>query len=116
MLFEAVTWSFAVWVSQWRLGTTALPPPCIPLSCLSCSKGNHRCTTLQRADPKAQCGLAGTVAEWQRWVDSVRAGLRKPLGYDLARRRYWALGGGASAWRVYVEEQAGTLWGWYDGA
>lgn len=42
-------------------------------------------------------------------------GWRKPLGYDMQRRRYWALGGGTGAWRVYVEEQEGSLWGWYEG-
>lgn len=39
----------------------------------------------------------------------------RPLGQDLERRRYWVLGEAAAAWRVYVEEQNGTLWGWYDG-
>ena len=42
-------------------------------------------------------------------------GWRKALGYDMQRRRYWALGGGSGAWRVYVEEQEGGLWGWYEG-
>lgn len=42
-------------------------------------------------------------------------GIRRSLGYDFHRRRYWALGGAAAAWRVYVEEDEGRLWGWYDG-
>ncbi len=45
-----------------------------------------------------------------------RVGLRKSLGWDALRRRYWALGGAAGAWRVYVEEDDGKRWGWYDGA
>ena len=44
-----------------------------------------------------------------------RVGLRKSLGWDALRRRYWALGGAAGAWRVYVEEDDGKRWGWYDG-
>jgi hypothetical protein len=49
-------------------------------------------------------------------MESCQLGLRKCLGYDFHRRRYWALGGGAAAWRVYVEEREGTTWGWYEGA
>lgn len=42
-------------------------------------------------------------------------GWRKPLGHDMQRRRYWALGAATGCWRVYVEEQEGALWGWYQG-
>ena len=48
-------------------------------------------------------------------MEACRVGWRKALGYDMQRRRYWALGGGTGAWRVYVEEQEGSLWGWYEG-
>jgi len=43
-------------------------------------------------------------------------GVRRPLGADALRRRYWALGGRAGAFRVYVEEDEGRAWGWYEGA
>ena len=48
-------------------------------------------------------------------MEACRVGWRKPLGQDMQRRRYWALGGGTGCWRVYVEEQEGALWGWYQG-
>lgn len=37
-------------------------------------------------------------------------GLRRPLGSDVRRRRYWVLGGGAGAWRVYCEEGDSSNW------
>ena len=49
-------------------------------------------------------------------MEACRVGWRKALGYDMQRRRYWALGANTGAWRVYVEEQEGSLWGWYEGA
>ncbi len=57
----------------------------------------------------------GSCEEWVGWMEACRVGWRKALGYDMQRRRYWALGGGTGAWRVYVEEQEGCLWGWYEG-
>lgn len=48
-------------------------------------------------------------------MEACRVGWRKPLGHDMLRRRYWALGAGTACWRVYVEEQEGALWGWYEG-
>lgn len=48
-------------------------------------------------------------------MEACRVGWRKPLGHDMQRRRYWALGAATSCWRVYVEEQEGALWGWYQG-
>ena len=48
-------------------------------------------------------------------MEACRVGWRKPLGHDMQRRRYWALGGSTGCWRVYVEEQEGALWGWYEG-
>ena len=48
-------------------------------------------------------------------MEACRVGWRKPLGYDMQRRRYWALGAKTGCWRVYVEEQEGALWGWYEG-
>ncbi len=56
------------------------------------------------------------VRAWLEWTESLRLGLRRPLGVDLQGRRYWALGGGAGAWRVYVEAgPAGGDWGFYEG-
>lgn len=58
---------------------------------------------------------SGSCEEWLGWMGACRVGCRKALGYDVKRRRYWALGGSLGAWRVYVEEAEGTLWGWYEG-
>ncbi len=55
------------------------------------------------------------MAEWMQWVGTCRVGWRRPLGYDYQRRRYWLLGGRGGAWRVYVEEDEGRLWGYYEG-
>ena len=41
--------------------------------------------------------------------------MRRPIGRDRRRRRYWALGGAAGAWRLFVESDEGRSWGWYDG-
>ena len=60
--------------------------------------------------------MAGSAEEWLVWARTCRVGLRKSLGWDKLGRRYWALGGAAGAWRVYVEEDSGTRWGWYEGA
>lgn len=59
---------------------------------------------------------AGAAAEWERWMGACRVGMRRPLGTDAGRRRYWALGGRAGAFRVYVEWDEGRCWGWYEGA
>lgn len=59
--------------------------------------------------------LAGTVEEWAKWLEACRTGLRRPLGLDMDRRRYWAFGGTAAAWRVWVEEEQGGAWGYYEG-
>ena len=64
----------------------------------------------------AAASAVGSAEEWERWMEVCRVGVRRPLGADLHRRRYWALGGRASAWRVYVEEPDSSLWGWYEGA
>ena len=58
---------------------------------------------------------AGTVDEWAKWLEACRTGLRRPLGLDMDRRRYWAFGGTAAAWRVWVEEEQGGPWGYYEG-
>ena len=55
------------------------------------------------------------MEEWEEWREAVRVNMRKPLGMDFAKRRYWSIGGQAACWRVYVEEEEGTLWGWYEG-
>ena len=59
--------------------------------------------------------IAGSVEEWVGWMGACRVGCRKALGYDAKRRRYWAFGAGLGAWKIYVEEQEGALWGWYEG-
>jgi hypothetical protein len=43
-------------------------------------------------------------------------GLRRPIGSDYRGRRYWALGGAAGAFRIYVEEAEGGPWGYYEGS
>jgi hypothetical protein len=43
-------------------------------------------------------------------LPSHRLGLRSPLGSDARGRRYWALGGAAGAWRLFVEDKEGQLW------
>lgn len=58
---------------------------------------------------------AGSVQEWEEWRGSVRMHMRKPLGVDFRRRRYWVIGGQAAAWRVYVEDDEGVSWGFYEG-
>ena len=60
-----------------------------------------------------QC--AGSVEEWMAWQQGVNGGMRRPLGLDYSKRRYWALGGRAACWRVYVEEPETGQWGWYEG-
>jgi hypothetical protein len=37
-------------------------------------------------------------------------GLRRPLGSDMRRRRYWVLGGASGAWRVFCEEVDSCNW------
>lgn len=67
----------------------------------------------------AAASTAGSAEEWERWMEASRVGVRRPLGADFQKRRYWALGGRASAWRVYVEDSTSpdsSLWGWYEGA
>lgn len=46
---------------------------------------------------------------------ACRVGFRKSLGFDMHRRRYWALGATTGAWRVFVETDEGCTWGYYDG-
>ena len=66
--------------------------------------------------PVSSCVVyTGSCEEWVGWMEACRVGWRKALGYDMQRRRYWALGGDTGAWRLYVEEQEGCLWGWYEG-
>ena len=73
------------------------------------------CSGMRPGTPRL--GPAGSVEEWERWLAASKAGLRRPLGQDLLKRRYWAFGGAASAWRIYVEDDSeGALWGYYDGA
>lgn len=64
---------------------------------------------LEGGDPRKM------LDDWAAWTRSWRLGLRRPLGKDVRGRRYWALGGRAGAFRVYVEEMEGKLWGWYEG-
>ncbi|KIY93072.1 hypothetical protein MNEG_14891 [Monoraphidium neglectum] len=69
------------------------------------------------ADEAAARGPAPAQAlAWVEWCDAQRLGVRRPLGVDISGRRYWALGGAAGAWRVYVEGgPGGGDWGWYEG-
>lgn len=68
-----------------------------------------------KAAAAAVASAAGSAEEWERWMEASRVGVRRPLGTDSHKRRYWALGGRASAWRLYVEEHDSGLWGWYEG-
>jgi len=69
----------------------------------------------KKAAAAAMASTAGSAEEWERWMEASRVGVRRPLGTDSHKRRYWALGGRASAWRLYVEEHDSSLWGWYEG-
>lgn len=69
-----------------------------------------------QAEQHAAQAEPGPAAEWERWMRACRVGLRRPLGSDASRRRYWALGGRAGAFCVYFEEDEGRRWGWYEGA
>ena len=73
------------------------------------------CVCAQAAQ-HAEDAETGAAAEWERWMRACRVGLRRPLGSDMQRRRYWALGGRAGAFCVYVEQDEGRRWGWYEGA
>eukprot|EP00955_Chlamydomonas_euryale_P025016 263478-Chlamydomonas_euryale.AAC.1 len=53
---------------------------------------------------------------WLIWLEQHKAGCRRPLGADARRRRYWALGGIAGSWCVFVESDEGAAWGKYEGA
>ena len=59
--------------------------------------------------------VPATAPEWAAWLQRRRVGLRRPLGIDLRGRRYWCCGRQAGAFRVYVEENDGQSWGWYEG-
>lgn len=67
-------------------------------------------------EPPQMKAAAGSAEEWEQWMEVCRVGVRQPLGTDCRKRCYWALGGRASAWRIYVEENDSSLWGWYEGA
>ena len=69
----------------------------------------------QKKAAAAAASAAGSAEEWEQWMEASRVGVRRPLGTDSHKRCYWALGGRASAWRVYVEEKDSSLWGWYEG-
>lgn len=58
---------------------------------------------------------AVSAADWAAWLQQRRLGLRRPLGLDLRGRRYWCFGRQAGAFRVYVEDNDGQSWGWYEG-
>lgn len=63
------------------------------------------------------CGslCSAAVAEWVRWRDGAGLGFRRSLGWDNSHRRYWALGNAGAAWRIYVEQNEGRSWGYYEG-
>ena len=64
------------------------------------------------------------------WRAARRLGLRRSLGTDARGRRYWALGGGVGAFRLFVEwpcahetdeaaneeDRRPREWGWYEGS
>lgn len=65
------------------------------------------------------------LTEWEVWKDILGVGTKAFIGEDFGGRRYWALGDGAGAFRVYCQEvdhdsdaafepQRDT-WGWYEG-
>ncbi|KAJ9507563.1 hypothetical protein QJQ45_019375 [Haematococcus lacustris] len=60
-------------------------------------------------------GEAQDPESWMRWVEAYKTGVRKPLGRDTRQRSYWALGGRAACWRLYVCGGEGGGWGWYEG-
>ena len=51
-------------------------------------------------------------ALWRPLQWPFRLGMRKPAGTDFRKRRYWAFGGSAGAWRIFVEIDEGRQWGW----
>ncbi|CAL8466956.1 g6492 [Coccomyxa elongata] len=69
----------------------------------------------QKKAAAAAASMAGSAEEWEQWMEASRVGVRRSLGSDSHKRCYWALGGRASAWRVYVEDKDSSLWGWYEG-
>ncbi len=122
----------AIGVRRLRLDPPAIGGPCDSRPCMAASERSGHAgaglgvrvqpvavsapaAALQKAERGAG-GEAGAAAEWERWMDACRVGVRRPLGADALRRRYWALGGRAGAFRVYVEEDEGRTWGWYEGA
>ena len=88
------------------------------------------------AVPKAEPSAAGPrparvgVDDWVAWRAARRLGLRRSLGTDARGRRYWALGGGVGAFRLFVEwpcahetdeaaneeDRRPREWGWYEGS
>ena len=59
--------------------------------------------------------MVGTPEEWETWTEACRVGVRRSLGLDFKRRRYWALGRRYGAWTVFVEEDEGSAWSCYEG-
>lgn len=65
--------------------------------------------------PTLQPGEGEKQETWYAWLEGCRVGLRRPLGTDFRRRRYWAFGHRAGCWQVFVESYEGGGWGWYEG-
>jgi hypothetical protein len=65
------------------------------------------------------------LTEWKVWKDILGVGTKACIGEDFGGRRYWALGDGAGAFRVYCQEvdhdsdaafePKRDTWGWYEG-
>ncbi|GMH41171.1 hypothetical protein BSKO_09081 [Bryopsis sp. KO-2023] len=89
----------------------------------------------EMSDPSSKNLNIGVEAsdKWMEWLQSCRLGFMKILGEDIRGRRYWAIGGRAGAWRIFVESfpecYAGnepddenphggprSEWGWYEGS
>ena len=91
----------------WCGAADALLKVCLQMTSLTCQ--------ICAAAARTVCSCAGPVTDWLRWRHGTRLGLRRALGWDYHRRRYWAFGSAAAAWRLYVETENGMSWGWYDG-
>lgn len=65
------------------------------------------------------------LTEWEVWKDILGVGTKAFIGEDFGGRRYWALGDGAGAFRVFCQEvdldsdaafePRRDTWGWYEG-
>jgi hypothetical protein len=90
----------------------------VPASSAGTARSSQQPAPASDAQQQQQVRLppqAAAVADWAAWLQQRRLGLRRPLGFDLRGRRYWCFGHQAGAFRLYIEEEEGKLWGWYEG-